>query len=107
MKACVNCGEDNLDNFEVNKVEGYKIYYRSQCRSCYNATVRKKVKATTKACVNCGEDNLDKFEVNKVEGNKIYYRSQCRSCYNDIARERVRAKLERVRAQYLQDIKNL
>ena len=64
-----------------------------------------------KACVNCGEDNLDKFEVNKVDGYKIYYRSQCRSCYNGIVRERVRervrAKLERVRAQYLQDIKNL
>jgi hypothetical protein len=60
-----------------------------------------------KACVNCGEDDLDKFEVNKVEGYKVYYRSRCRSCYNDIARERVRAKLERVRAQYLQDIKNL
>ena len=60
-----------------------------------------------KACVNCGEDDLDKFEVNKVDGYKVYYRSRCRSCYNTIAREMKRARNERVKAQYLQNIKNL
>ena len=44
MKACVNCGEDDLDNFEVNKVEGYKVYYRSRCRSCYNTFVRERAR---------------------------------------------------------------
>ena len=44
MKACVNCGEDDLDKFEVNKVEGYKVYYRSRCRSCYNTLARERVR---------------------------------------------------------------
>ena len=44
MKACVNC-EDDLHKFEVNKVEGYKVYYRSRCRSCCNATARERVRA--------------------------------------------------------------
>ena len=35
MKECIKCGEDNLDKFEVNKVVGYKIYYRSCCKSCH------------------------------------------------------------------------
>ncbi len=49
MKTCVNCGEDDLDNFEVNKVEGYKIYYRSRCRSCYNTLVRERVRERVRA----------------------------------------------------------
>ena len=35
MKACIKCGEDDLDKFEVNKVVGHKIYYRSCCKSCH------------------------------------------------------------------------
>ena len=35
MKECVKCGEDDLDKFEVNKVVGHKIYYRSCCKSCH------------------------------------------------------------------------
>ena len=35
MKECVKCGEDDLDKFEVNKVIGFKIYYRSYCKSCH------------------------------------------------------------------------
>ena len=44
MKACVNCGEDDLDKFEVNKIEGYKVYYRSRCRSCCNTIAREKAR---------------------------------------------------------------
>ena len=49
MKACINCGEDDLDNFEVNKVEGYKVYYRSRCRSCYNTLVRERARERVRA----------------------------------------------------------
>jgi hypothetical protein len=34
MKGCKDCGESNLDKFEVNTIAGEEIYYRSQCRSC-------------------------------------------------------------------------
>ncbi len=35
MKECIKCGEDDLDKFEVNKVVGYRIYYRRSCKSCH------------------------------------------------------------------------
>ena len=35
MKDCKDCGENDLDKFEVNKVDGEKIYYRNRCKSCY------------------------------------------------------------------------
>ncbi len=35
MKECIKCGEDDLVKFEVNKVVGYRIYYRRCCKSCH------------------------------------------------------------------------
>ena len=52
-KVCIKCGEDNLDRFEINKVENEKVYYRSQCRTCYNETVRERRHQFYVTCSTC------------------------------------------------------
>jgi len=53
MKGCKDCGENNLDKFEVNKFNGEKIYYSSRCKSCYgnyyNAIKNERVKEKARA----------------------------------------------------------
>ena len=49
MKGCKDCGENDLDKFEVNKVDGEKIYYRSRCKSCYNAIKSERVREKSRA----------------------------------------------------------
>ena len=49
MKDCKDCGENDLDKFEVNKVDGEKIYYRSRCKSCYNTIKNERARARARA----------------------------------------------------------